>query len=152
MPTLPSGRTPALSMNHILPPGVVTFKCPEGHFWFQKPDLALSPRPYEPDADVFCDFAHAPCPTTREEALGLLHVVDLIGPDRKEIHWRGYCVAEPEALADLTPEDRAAWDAWVATPKVQAFLDEVVERCRRQAEANRKNPGYMVFTPKPPRG
>jgi hypothetical protein len=26
MPTLPSGRTLALSMNHILPPGVVTFK------------------------------------------------------------------------------------------------------------------------------
>jgi hypothetical protein len=27
MPTLPSGRTLALSMNHILPPSVVTFKC-----------------------------------------------------------------------------------------------------------------------------
>jgi hypothetical protein len=59
---------------------------PRGAFWFQKPDLALSPRPYEPDADGFCDFAHAPCPTTREEALGLLHVIDLIDPDRKEIH------------------------------------------------------------------
>jgi hypothetical protein len=41
MPTLPSGRTLAPSMNHILPPGVVTFKCPEGHFWFQKPVTGL---------------------------------------------------------------------------------------------------------------
>jgi hypothetical protein len=55
----------------------------------------------------------------------------------------------PEALADLTPEDRAAW---VAAPKNQAFLDEVINRCRMQAEANRKNPGYMVFTTKPPGG
>jgi hypothetical protein len=53
MPTLPSGRTLALSMNHILPPGVVTFECPEGHIWFQKPELALSSRPNEPGADVF---------------------------------------------------------------------------------------------------
>jgi hypothetical protein len=150
MPTLPSGRTLALSMNHILPPGVVTFKCQEGHFWFQKPDLALSPRPYEPGADVFCDFVHAPSPTTREEALGLLHVVDLIGPDRKEIHWRGDCVAEPEALADLTSEDRAAWDQWIATPEVEAYLDGVLERCRQQAEANRKNPAYMVFSSRRP--
>ena len=70
IPTLPSVRTLALSMNHILAPGVVTFTCPEGHFWFQKPDLDLSLRPYEPDADVFCDFAHAPCPTTRRRRSG----------------------------------------------------------------------------------
>ncbi len=89
-------------------------------------------------------------PTARDGALGLLHVVDLIGPDRKEIHWRGHCVAEPEALADLTTEDCAAWDEWVAAPKNQAFLDEVINRCRMQAEANRKNPGFMVFTTKPP--
>jgi hypothetical protein len=42
---------------------------------------------------VFCDFVHAPCPTTR---------------------------------------------------------DEVLDLCRRQAEANRSNPGFMVFTTKPP--
>ena len=113
-------------------------------------DLAVSTQPYEPGSDVFCDFAHAPCPTTREEALGLLHVIDLIGPDRREIHWRGYCVAEPAALADLTPEDRAAWDEWVATPKLRSFLDEVLDLCQSQAEANRKKPGFMAFSSRKP--
>ena len=78
MPTLPSGRTPALSMNHILPPGVVTFKCPEGHFWFQKPDLALSPRPYEPNAKGVLDEIACPAFENRGNSK---HVLELRSED-----------------------------------------------------------------------
>jgi hypothetical protein len=38
------------------------------------------------------------------------------------------------------------------TPTTQSFLDDVIDRRRRQAEANQKNPGYRVFTTKPPAG
>lgn len=150
MPTLPSGRALALSKHHIMPAGVVTFRCPEGHFWFQQLDRKICPPPLKPDEEVLCDFVHAPCPATRAEALALLHVLERIGPGSADFHWKGYTVADPEALADLTPEDRAAWDAWVAEPKVEAFLDEVIAECREQAEANRGNPGSMVFRGRPP--
>ena len=150
MPTLPSGRVFAISKQHILPPGIVTFKCPEGHFWFQQLDREICPPPLEPDEEVLCDFVHAPCPSTREEALALLHVLERIGPGPADYHWKGYTLADPEALADLTPEDRAAWDAWVSEPKVAGFLDEVIAQCKMQAEANRGNPGYMVFRERPP--
>ena len=69
MPTRPSGRVRALSMTHILEPGVQMFSCPEGHYWFQEPDRALNAPPFQRDMEVLCDFVHAPCPTTREEAL-----------------------------------------------------------------------------------
>ena len=146
MPTLPSGRVLALSMHHILEPGFKMFACPEGHYWFQEPDRALNAPPFQRDMDVLCDFVHAPCPTTREEALRILHVYEAYGKDeQKTYHWPGYKAGDPEAFAELTPEDRAAWDEWVASPKTQQFLDTVIDKCRQQAEANRKSPGYMKF-------
>ena len=148
MPTLPSGRALALSTDHILPPGVVTFKCPEGHFWFHQLDRKICPPPLKPDQEWLCDFAHAPCPATREEALSLLWVLECFGSD--DFQWRGYTMSDPEALADLTPEDRAAWDAWIAEPRVGALLDDVIARCREQAQANRSNPGFIVFGSTPP--
>lgn len=145
MPTLPSGRTLALAMNHILPPGLVGFRCPEGHYWFHQLDRKICPPPLTPGAEYLCDFAHAPCPTSHEEALAILRVLERAGPESGELYWRGYIVSDPEALADLTPEDRAAWDAWVAAPERAAFLDATIARCAAQAEANRGSPGFMVF-------
>ena len=53
MPTLPSGRVLALSMNHILEPGVQMFACPEGHYWYQEPDRALNAPPFQRDMDDY---------------------------------------------------------------------------------------------------
>jgi len=145
MPTLPSGRILALAKHHILPPGTVGFKCPEGHFWFHQLDRKICPPPLKPGEDFLCDLAHAPCPTNHEEALAILRVLEGAGRDSGELYWRGYTVSDPEALADLTPEDRAAWDAWVAAPERAAFLDATIARCTTQAEANKGNPGFMVF-------
>jgi len=145
MPTLPSGRAFALSMGHIIEPGTQMFTCPEGHYWFQKADRAINAPPYQPDQPVLCDFKHAPCPTTRQEALGILYVLEAAHPDDEQLYWPGYTVAEPEALADLTAEDRAAWDAWVASDRTVEFLDQVIAKCKAQAEANKKSHGYMVI-------
>jgi hypothetical protein len=81
MPTSPNGRALALSADHIFPPGAVTFKCPEGHFWFHQLDRKMCPPPLKLDQEWLRDFAHAPCPTTREEALSLLRVLESIGAD-----------------------------------------------------------------------
>ena len=145
MPTLPSGRAFALSMGHIIEPGTQMFTCPEGHYWFQKADRAINAPPYQPDQPVLCDFKHAPCPTTRQEALGILYVLEAAHPDDEQLYWPGYTVAEPEALADLTAEDRAAWDAWVASDRTVEFLDQVIAKCKAQADANKKSHGYMVI-------
>ena len=53
-------------------------------------------------------------------------------------------LAEPEALADLSPTDRDAWNEWVRREKTHAFLDRVIAMCRVQAEVNRGNPGQML--------
>ena len=76
----------------------------------------------------------------QQRALGDLRVRFIRLP-----RWPGYKAGDPEAFAELTPEDRAAWDEWVASPRTQQFLDTVIDKCRQQAEANRSNPGYMVF-------
>ena len=94
---------------------------------------------------MLCDFKHAPCPTTREEALGILYLLEAAHPDDDQLYWPGYTVAEPEALADLAAEDRAAWDAWVATDRMGEFLDQVIAKCKAQAEATQKSHGYMVI-------
>ena len=60
-------------------------------------------------------------------------------------------LANLEALADLTAEDRAAWDAWVDTPQVGAFLDQVIAKCKAQSEPNKKSSGYMAFHSPPSR-
>jgi hypothetical protein len=83
--------------------------------------------------------------------LASLHILENIGPGPEKLHWRGYTLADPEALADLTPEDRIAWDAWTAEQKVGEFLDKVISECRAQAEANRKNLGFMVFRGQQPK-
>jgi tetratricopeptide (TPR) repeat protein len=132
-------------MGHIIEPGTQMFTCPEGHYWFQQADRAMNAPPYQPDQPVLCDFKHAPCPTTRQEALGILYVLEAAHPDDEQLYWPGYTVAEPEALADLTAEDRAAWDAWVASDRTVEFLDQVIAKCKAQAEANKKSHGYMVI-------
>ena len=145
MPTLPSGRVLALSMVHIIEPGTKMFTCPEGHYWFQQADRVLNAPPYQPDQQVLCDFKHAPCPTTREEALRILYLLERLRTDDNGYYWPGYTLADPEALADLTAEDRAAWDAWVASDRTVEFLDQVIATCTAQAEANKKSHGYMVI-------
>ncbi len=147
MPTLPSGRTLAISMNHIMPIGMVQFHSPAGHYWFRKPDHALNAPPFHPEEQtILSDWVHAPCPTTREEALAALELLEGRADDSGRLYWPGYFVGDPEALADLDAADRAAWDAWVALPKVQRFLDLVIDTCRVQAEANRHSVGFMAFS------
>jgi tetratricopeptide (TPR) repeat protein len=132
-------------MVHIIEPGTQMFTCPEGHYWFQQADRALNAPPYQPDQQVLCDFKHAPCPTTREEALRILYLLERVRTDDNGYYWPGYTLADPEALADLTAEDRAAWDAWVATDRTGEFLDQVIATCKAQAEANQKSHGYMAI-------
>ena len=145
MPTLPSGRVLALSMQHIFEPGTQMFPCPQGHYWFQQADRVMNAPPYHPDQEWLSDWVHAPCPTTREEAFRILYLLERMRTDDNGYYWPGYTLADPEALADLTVEDRAAWDAWVVTPQVEEFLDRVIATCKAQAEANKKCSGYVVF-------
>jgi hypothetical protein len=106
----------------------------------------LNAPPYQPEQTVLCDFKHAPCPTTREEALGILYLLEAAHPDDEQLYWPGYTVAEPEALADLTAEDRAAWDAWVASDRTVEFLDQVIATCTKRVGANWKFPNSAGFT------
>ena len=75
----------------------------------------------------------------------ILYLLERMRTDDNGYYWPGYTLADPEALADLTAEDRAAWDAWVVTPQVEEFLDQVIATCKAQAEANKKCSGYVVF-------
>jgi len=135
-----------LTHRHIPDPGTQLFHCPEGCFWRWHPDHALNAPPYLPEQEVLGDLVHAPCPTTRAQALRYVALLDClpgVGPTRH--HWHGYMADDPRAVAHLSPADRAAWMLAVQGEAVGRYLDEVIVHCRRQAEANRSNPGYMRF-------
>jgi tetratricopeptide (TPR) repeat protein len=147
MPTLPSGRMVGLRADHILEPGTQWFECPEGHFWYQTPDLALNAPPFHPEQQVICDFVHAPCPTTVEETERFVEVVGLYGEGRSFL--LGFTLDRAERPDGWSDEDCAAWNAWRRTPEVRAFLERTRARCRAQADANIGRGGPVSFTEAP---
>jgi hypothetical protein len=68
MPTLPSGKVLMLSRDTIVANDGTLFRCPDGYFWYQTPDLAFNTPPFQEGQSLTMDLAHAPVPATREEA------------------------------------------------------------------------------------
>jgi hypothetical protein len=145
MPTLPSGISLALSAAPIPERlGPDWFSCPEGHFWYETPDVALSPPPYTPQTqDILMDFKHAPVPTSHAELARYLAVLQQ-GPDGRW-WWAGDTLAAFPRYLLLDDADLAAWRAWLDREETRRAMDEWIERCRRQAASNRDARGFAVF-------
>jgi hypothetical protein len=73
---LPSGRRAAITSGHILRIEAALCACPEGHFWFQTPDLAINAPPVRFGQDVICDYAHAPVPESPEEMARYIPIIE----------------------------------------------------------------------------
>jgi len=135
MPELPSGRQLALSRAHILAPGTRRFACPEKHFWYQTPDLAINPPPYGPrEGDIIMDFAHAPVPENREEAAR--YVMVLFGRSEGNFYWPGHWLGDFERPPEWIEQDWTSWQEWLRTPRVRHYLDSVIGKCHDQSEQN----------------
>ena len=145
MPQLPSGRLMAISRGHILEPGTRWFPCPDGHFWFQTPDLAINAPPYQRDQEILCDFVHAPVPQSVEEMAHYVDVVEIFSDDQVQL--TGIRFDSTERPSDWSDEDWRAFEAWRRSDHAvtRAFLEQTLERCRAQAEANKSNSGGVVF-------
>ncbi len=141
MPQLPSGLKIAISRHAILEPNREFFRCPEGHFWYQTPDLVINRPPFPRGAQIVMDFVHAPVPASRDEVKQYIHV--LVGGDDGRFHWEGQLLSEFPRPGQLDDADREAWERWLASDTQQQFLDETIEACRVQAEANRENEGWV---------
>ena len=139
MPTLPSGKIFYISRELVLEPNTNFFHCPEGHFWYRTPDVAINKPPFEPGSTLIMDFAHAPVPMDREEAKRFVQV--LIGLEGNEYYWRGDVLSEFPPPGELDEADLAAWNEWEQSDSVREFLDETIEKCRIQADANKNNTG-----------
>lgn len=145
MPTLPSGLTLGLSPEAIpeeMP--VHWFECPDGHFWYEAPDVSLSPPPWSRDEPPsFQDYLHAPVPCDRS---ALAPFVRVMRRDPDGVWWwAGDTLADFPRYTVLDDADLAAWRAWLARPEVGATLDAWVERCRAQARGNGGASGFAVF-------
>ncbi|MBW2271601.1 MAG: hypothetical protein JRH16_23885, partial [Deltaproteobacteria bacterium] len=135
MPQLPSGRQLAISHANVIAPGTHCFACPEKHFWYRTPDLAINPPPYGPlEGDIIMDFAHAQVPENREEAAR--YVIVLFGRSEDRFYWPGHWLGEFERPADWNDRDWKSWSEWLSTPRVQNYLDRVITKCRAQSEEN----------------
>ena len=145
MPQLPSGRLMAISQGHILEPGTRWFPCPEGHFWFQTPDLAINAPPYQRDQEILCDFVHAPVPQSVEEMACYVDIVELFPEDQGQL--TGIRLDCTERPSDWSEEDWRAFEEWKRNEHatIRAFLERTLARCRAQAEANKSNSEGVVF-------
>lgn len=143
MPRLPSGLKVALSGDAVIVHDGNWFTCPEGHFWFERPDLKISPTPYGQDSLIIQDFVHAPVPKNREEALQYIRVLHA---DAQGIYfWRGEWLTDYLSPTDLDRSDTRAWRRWLRTRAVEKFIDYVISICADQAIQNRNNTGIAFF-------
>ena len=143
MPTLPSGRKFGITTSHILEPGTKWFECPEGHFWYQTPDLVLNAPPFQPEQQIICDFVHAPCPTTPAEAERFVQVVEMYGDSQSCL--TGMTLDKTDAPHGWSEDDCEAWTAWRTSPEVIQYLERAIVMCRAQAEANKRNHGPVTL-------
>ena len=145
MPKLPSGMNLFISNMLALEPNINFFECPEGHFWYQTPDLAINKPPFESGRQIILDFVHAPVPKDREEAKRYIQV--LIGLEGDTYYWRGDKLSEFPSNGELDEADLAVWNEWLESESTREFLDETIDRCRIQAESNRHNSGVLTMRP-----
>ncbi|PIW93755.1 MAG: hypothetical protein COZ86_04695 [Candidatus Moranbacteria bacterium CG_4_8_14_3_um_filter_41_13] len=142
MPTLPSGIKLALLIDHIMEPDINWFKAPAGNFWYWTPAPENSP-PFEPDKVWEGMPISAPIPTSRKEMAEYIRVG--IGLENGLMYWRGDTLATFPSYANLSDEDLSAWQEWIATDKVQNYIDSAIIKCQTQAAINQDASGVAVI-------
>ncbi len=149
MPTLPSGLALAIGFQAIPDDmGIDWFKCPEGHFWYRRPDEAISPPPYDENSSFIEDWVHAPIPINTEEVKKYLYVLYRL--DNGRFLWRGEWLNNFPRFVQMDEVDSAAWQEWLNSGENQGFLRQVIDRCKAQAELNKQCTGVAIFTDRPP--
>ena len=135
--TLPSGLALRISANAILDLSSrdTWYRCPDGHFWFRTPNMAMKTPPYTPSDEIVFDSMSAPVPTSRAEAMEYVHVY--IDDPTRGTYWRGDWMADFHQTHVLSENDKAAWLAWAS--ENATFLDDVIALAAAQADiASRK--------------
>jgi hypothetical protein len=147
MPELPSGLKIGLGYQAIPESvGPNWFQCPEGHFWYKRPDVTITPPPYDGTTSFLEDWVHAPVPETIEEVKQYVYV--LYRRDDGKFQWRGEWLSEFPKPGQLAPADEEAWNTWVNGEGNVSFLKKVIDICRRQADLNRQCSGFAIFSAK----
>jgi hypothetical protein len=151
MPQLPSGLMFAISSGALFDHGGNWFKCPDGHFWYWTPDEdIMGPGPYSTASQLLQSAAHAPVPITLEEAKKYVHVLE--SDNLENWSWRGEWLDQFPRFRTLSPEDRLAWDDWVAGNSTQLFLQETMLECQRLSRLNSIAKGMAMFSSSVPDG
>lgn len=149
MPLLPSGITLGVGCQAIPNDlGVNWFKCPEGHFWYKRPDEKITPPPYDGTTCIVEDWVHAPVPSTTEEVKRYVYVLYLRPDDR--FQWRGEWLCNFPQEGQLDAADLIVWNEWIDGEPGQSFLKKVIGICERQAELNKNCSGVVLVTSKQP--
>jgi tetratricopeptide (TPR) repeat protein len=136
LPQLPSGRMVGLSRECIVEPGAIRARCPEGHFWLETPDLSVHAPPFAREGEILRHVVHAPLPKSPAEMARYIEVIENIAESRgRPTGVRFDCTVRPP---DWSEEDWRAFEDWKRdeSARIEAFLEEALELCREQVEAN----------------
>lgn len=145
MPTLPSGKTFAISRNHLIEAGTDWFKAPEGHFWYWVADPEImGAAPYEHGLDIIQKMEHAPVPRTSEELGRYIRVLE--ETEDGSYCWSGEYLAGFPQFSELSSEDMTAWHEWLNGEGAKKFFGETIELCQQLAETNLDATGMATFT------
>lgn len=149
MPMLPSGLTLGIGFQAIPEDvGLDWFQCPQGHFWYLRPDETITPPPYDENNSYLQDWVHAPVPGDTEEVKQYLYV--LYRRDDGRFVWRGEWLNEFPRFIRLSDADLVAWQEWLDSEACKDFLHKAIERCRSQSELNIHCTGAAFFTDRSP--
>ena len=143
MPTLPSGLRLALWDNAIIEHDDNWFDCPDGHFWYSVATPEMGTPLFDKHEQIWTTPAHALAPRNREEAKQFVQILEMAEDGTG--NWRGEWLADFPKYRTLSDADKLAWDAWLRTSEVDAYLDQVMQRCSQLAEKARDVRGYPVF-------
>ena len=120
MPILPSGLIIGIGYQAIPESvGPNWFKCPEGHFWYKRPDVSISPPPYDGTTQILEDWVHAPVPATVEEVKQYMYVLHR-KPNGKW-QWQGEWLSEFPKPGQFDPADENAWNDWITSERQCRF-------------------------------
>ena len=150
MPVLPSGLSLALDRGRIFDHGGNWFTCPDGHIWVWVAAPEMGDPPYVPGGETSLAAVHAPAPVDVADVARFIRVLEQM-PDGL-YGWRGEWLDTFPRFTPMTGEDRAAWEAWLAEPRMRTFLAEAFETCLRLVDVCRRAQGYARFVDVVPTG
>lgn len=100
--------------------------------------------PYSLGSEILRSAVHAPVPSTVEDVKKYIYVLEC--EDGEKWGWRGEWLDQFPKFRTLSAEDMSAWNKWIASSDIQAYLQETIVKCQRLSDLSLRASGFARFT------